>query len=34
MPPTPDPLFGEDAEGRFREMRCQIAMQVHIARQH
>jgi hemerythrin-like domain-containing protein len=33
MPQTPDPLLGEDVEGRFREMRRQIAMEVRIARQ-
>ena len=34
MPTTPDPLFGSNVEGRFREMRRQIAMEARIARQH
>ena len=33
VPATPDPLFGDDVEARFRELRRQIAGDVRVLRQ-
>jgi hemerythrin-like domain-containing protein len=32
VPATPDPLFGDDVEARFRELRRQIAIEARVSR--
>ena len=32
VPPGPDPLFGDDVEARFRELRRQIAIEARVSR--
>jgi len=33
VPAASDPLFGNDVDARFRELRKQIAMEVRVSRQ-